>query len=357
MTDAPRGQQALGVLLRPPAHRGPLIAAGAVVLAVGLTLEELRLGDTIGVAAHLLILALAAAAVLGIGLQARAEDGRPPAYQSVLLVTGLLLFYEALLRLADLLGADFRTPDSATGARDTLVWATLPPGAMVWTSLVLAAVAAWASLTRRSAVALLIAALAAGLAVLAALAWIFDADSQGPYRFVLLALAIGLVLGSLALRGSRPRHAEQLVNAAGIAILVIPLVAMGAGVLQLLSLFGGAPEDLLPGFWELVVLAAGCGLVAFGAVDRVPGAAYLGVANLLAFVAVVGITPDQTLLWWPLLLILLGLGALVVGLRPRSPLPPEPDPYRAGEQPLAARTDEEITLRVRDDSPPAQDRP
>ena len=32
-------------LLRPPAHRGPLIAAGAVVLAVGVVLEELRLDD------------------------------------------------------------------------------------------------------------------------------------------------------------------------------------------------------------------------------------------------------------------------------------------------------------------------
>ena len=165
-------------------------------------------------------------------------------------------------------------------------------------------------------------------------------------------LAIALVLGSLVLRGGEPRHAEQLINAAGVAILVIPLVALGAGVLQLLSLFGGTPDHLLPDFWELVVLAAGCGLVAFGAVDRAPGAAYLGFANLLAFIVVVAISPDETLLWWPLLLILLGLGAMLAGLRPRSPLPPEPDPYRAGEQPLAARADEEITLRVRDDSPP-----
>jgi hypothetical protein len=110
---------------------------------------------------------------------------------------------------------------------------------------------------------------------------------------------------------------------------------------------------VLPGFWELVVLAAGCGLIAYGAVDRVPGAAYLGVANLLAFVAVSVIGAEETLRWWPLVLILLGLGAMAAGLRPLRPLPPEPDPYRAGEQPLAARADEEITLRVRDDSPPS----
>ena len=66
----------------------------------------------------------------------------------------------------------------------------------------------------------------------------------------------------------------------------------------------------------------------------------------------VSVGAEQTLLYWPLLLILLGAGALLAGLRPRAPLPPEPDPYRAGEQPLAARADEEITLRVRDDSPP-----
>jgi hypothetical protein len=337
-------------LLRPPAHRGPLIAAGAVVLAVGVVLEELRLGDSLAIGLHVLIAGLAAAAILGIGLQAPVQGGRTPAYQSVLIVTGLLLLEVALLRLADAIGADFGS--GGFGARETIVWGTLPPGAIVWTSLVLAVVAAWAARARRSAVALFIAALAVGVALLAALAWLFDADSQGPYRFLLLVLAIGLVLGSLVLRGSEPRHAEQLVNAAGFAILVIPLAALAAGALQLLSLFGGTPDSLLPDFWELVVLAAGCGLVAYGAVDRVPGAAWLGFANLLAFVAVVGITPDGTLLWWPLGLILLGLGAMAAGLRPRSPLPPEPDPYRAGEQPLAARADEEITLRVRDDSPP-----
>ena len=67
-----------------------------------------------------MILAAATAAVLGLGLQARTEDGRPYAYQSVLLVTGLLLLYAALLRLADVLGADFGGGDG-----DSPVWAAL----------------------------------------------------------------------------------------------------------------------------------------------------------------------------------------------------------------------------------------
>jgi hypothetical protein len=42
---------------------------------------------------------------------------------------------------------------------------------------------------------------------------------------------------------------------------------------------------------------------------------------------------------------------LAAGLRPRSPLPPEPVPYRAGEAPLAARADgDEVVIRVRDDA-------
>ena len=50
--------------------------------------------------------------MLGLGLQAALEDGRPAAYQSVLLVCGLLLLGGALLELAHLLGAG----DDAVGA-------------------------------------------------------------------------------------------------------------------------------------------------------------------------------------------------------------------------------------------------
>src|SRR5688500_11213479 len=86
-------------LLRPPAHRGPLIAAGAVVFTVGIALEEIRLDEALPNAIHFLIAAAAAALILGLGLQARPEGGSPAAYQSVLLVSGLLLLEVALLEL------------------------------------------------------------------------------------------------------------------------------------------------------------------------------------------------------------------------------------------------------------------
>ena len=48
-------------LLRPPAHRGPLIAAGAVLFTVGIALEEQRLDEQLPNGIHVLIIAAAAA--------------------------------------------------------------------------------------------------------------------------------------------------------------------------------------------------------------------------------------------------------------------------------------------------------
>jgi hypothetical protein len=324
-------------LLRPPPHRGPLIAAGAVLLTVGLALMELRLH--LGAGVHVLILGVAAVLVLGLGAQAPNEGGRPPAYQSVLLVAGLLLLFAALLRVADAVGADF------SGGP--------PAGALVWTGLAEAAVAGWVAAFRRSAIAALISALAAGIAVLAAIDWLFAPGSFAPARWILLLLAIVLVIASLALRAGSPRHAELLVDGAALAILVIALQALVAVVLGAVVPFASVPQNPLPGFWELVVLAAGCGLVAYGAVDRSPGPAWLGVANLLAFIALAG-QGGETLRWWPVTLIALGLVVMVAGLRPRDPLPPEPPgaEYRAGDQPLAARSaPDDIVVRVRDERP------
>jgi hypothetical protein len=325
-------------LLRPPAHRGPLIASGAVLFTAGVALEETRLADTLPDVVHVLILALSAALMLGLGLQAQPEGGRPPAYQSVLLVVGLLLLEGGLLQLADLLGADFDDD--------------FPAGAFVWTSLLLCGAALYPAARRNSAICGMVAAIAAGVAVLSAANWIFGADSQTVFRWLLLLLALVFVLVSLVLRGGNPRHAELMVITAGLATLAIVLVASFGALFGAVSGFGSDGDaGFLPGFWELVVLAAGCGLVAYGAVDHVPGAAWLGVANLVGFLAAASAGADDTLLWWPLFLLLLGGGVMVVGLRPRRPLPPEPDGYSV-ERPLASRTDEEITVRVRNDDPP-----
>ena len=189
----------------------------------------------------------------------------------------------------------------------------------------------------------------------AAANWIFGANSETTYRWLLLALAVVFALASLVLRGGHPRHAELMVVTGGLAILVIFLVAALGALFGAVLPFGIAPQSgLLPGFWELVLLVAGCGLVAYGAVDRVPGAAWLGVAQLAGFVIAASAASDETLLWWPLVLLLLGGGALAAGLRPRMPLPPEPAGYSV-QRPLASRTDDdEVTVHVRNDEPPSR---
>src|SRR5215210_1348260 len=325
-------------LLRPPAHRGPLIAAGAVLVTVGVALEEIRLRDKLPIGVHLAILAVAAGVMLALGMQARAEGGRPPAYQSALLICGLGLLAPALLTLADVLGADF---------------AEFPAGAVTWTSLALAGMALWPAIAKGSAICALIAAVAVAVAVMAFANWATGAESVTTFRWLLGLAALAYVVVSLLLRGPAPRHSEQMVNAAGLAVLAIGLTGVVNGLIGTFLPFGSSGSGLLPNGWELVVLIAGCGLVAYGAVDRAPGPVYLGVANLAAFAGSATAFQHETLLFWPALLLFLGLGAMGVGLRPRSPLPPEPDPYRAGSLPLASRTDgEDRVLRVRDDSPP-----
>jgi hypothetical protein len=325
-------------LLRPPPHRGPLIAAGAVLVTVGVALEEIRLHDKLATGLHLAILALAAAAIYALGVQVRPE-GRPYAFQSVLLVCGLLLLFPALLTLADVLGADLGEAYSA--------------GAFLWTSLLLAGAALWPAAARNSSICALIAAVALAVAAVSFVDWALDAGSATAYRWLLAVLALGYALASLALRPSAPRHSVQMINAAGLAVLAVALTGLLPAVFGALSPFGGA-MTALPNGWELVVLAVGLGLIAYGAVDREPGPAYLGLANVLAFLVSAGLSDDETLLYWPALILVLGLGAMIVGLRPRAPLPPEPSAYTTGSVPLGSRAgeEEEPVVRVRDDLPP-----
>ena len=115
-----------------------------------------------------------------------------------------------------------------------------------------------------------------------------------------------------------------MVNAAGLAVLILGLTAWCRSLTAFLFPFGAPAAGPLPNGWELVVFAAGCGLVAYGAVDHAPGPAYLGVANLAAFLVSAAVSDEDTLLYWPALILALGLGTMFAGLRPREPLPPEP---------------------------------
>ncbi|HMJ02687.1 MAG TPA: hypothetical protein VK506_07080 [Conexibacter sp.] len=302
--------------LTPHPHRGDLIAAGTVPLALGVLLVNTRFDGSWGVGILLVLCALACALVLGMGLLSPLERERPRSYQQVLLLAGLLLGFVALLRLAQVLGAD-----EPLGQ----------PGSRLWIFGVVTLSAAWIARTRRSAVCVAVAALAGLVALLAFVDWAFDPEGLGTTRWVLLALAIGFTLTALARRDVARRESVYLIDAAGIAILLLGLTFIGAlvGVLTLL----GVPPDGPGGGWKLVLLAAGLGLIAYAGVDSEPGPAYLGTLILLLFVGLVGIPgEDGASLWlWPLALLLVGGFAVGAGLRPRRPLPPEPGPPGAGQ--------------------------
>lgn len=316
-------------LLRPPSHRGPLIAAGATVLTVGVVLQQARLPD-VAPGWQALVCGSTAALLLWLAVGSPLEGGRPPAYQSVLIVCGLLNLAAALVHLAEALGAD--PPGPATGT---------------WTSAVVAGAAGLLGARRNSGIAAFVCALAGVGAVLFGANWLADPEI-GVYRWLSLGLATALAVLSLILRAGRPRHSEQLVNAAGLLILSIPLASAATSLFGILAGFGEGPE-LLPGFWELVVLAAGFGLIAYAAADRVPGAAYLGAANLAAFVGVTTLGAGETLEWWPFLLLGVGALMLLAGLRPARPLPPEPEGYAKDDVPLHSRVEgDERVFTVRD---------
>jgi len=296
--------------LTPHPHRGDLIAAGAVPLALGVLLINARMNESWGTGILLVTSALGCALVLGMGLLAPREEERPRAYQQVLLLAGQALGLVALARLAQVLGAD--EPLNASGS-------------LTWIFLVVALGAAWIARTHRSAVCALVAALAGIVFVLAFVDWAFSPDGPSTLRWMLLALAIAFVLAALALRERRRRRESvYLVDAAGTAIAVLGFTFFAA----LFSPLGflGAPEGVPGAGWKLVLLAAGLGLVAYACVEREPGPAYLGTLVLLLFVLYAAIPgADGASLWfWPLALLLVGGAAVGAGLRPRRELPPEP---------------------------------
>ena len=151
-----------------------------MVFAAGVALFELRLLNELSDVMHFLALGIPAGVILALGLQAPNEDGRPPAYQSVLLVCGLL-------RLADVLGAE--DPGD------------FPAGELTWTLAVLAGVALFAAVRRNSAVCLLLAAIAGVGALLAGWEWVFAPGTFTASRWLLLLSAGALAMASR--RGSR----------------------------------------------------------------------------------------------------------------------------------------------------------
>lgn len=326
--------------LRPEPHRGDTVAAGVVALTVGLVLVDLRFDERWGAGWHLLFLLPALAAVFLLGVQSPREDAKPRPYQSALYVCAFVLAFFVLGRVAEVLGSD--DPLDSSGVVFVIFAA-------------LTALAAYFAAGRGSAVMTLLALVSAGVAWLSFWDWVAD-PGVGALRWLLLLVALAYLLGAVGLRDRRPEHGVGFADAAGLAVLAIAvtflvetLFASIFGAFGELDLSGEVDEDV-GGGWELLIVTAGFGLCAYGAVDRWRGPVYLGIANLVAFLVLASIG-QVSLLWWPLLL-LAGAGALLAaGLRPARPLPPPPD---AGRPPAPAQP---LPVQPPAPPPPPEDPP
>jgi hypothetical protein len=311
--------------LRPKPFRGDVVAAGAVVLTTLVWVVTVRFADAWGAGAHLAYAALACAFVSAMGVLSPVEGDEPRAYQSVLYVASVALFIDVVAQLSRVLGAD-----EVDGS-----------GTATWVLVAIAAFALTFAIRRNSAVCTLLGSLAGGLAVIMAVEWIWSPDGFATDRWVLLALMTVFGIAAIGQRDRRPRHGVALIDAAGLAVLAIAASFIVAQGLQVTIV--GDETPAAPGVawgWELLILAAGFGLVAYSSVDRQPGPAYFGVLNLIAFTAITSLEIDAdgaTLLGWPLVLALAAGFLLVIGLRPTTPAPPPPDIDAPEPPPLPLR--------------------
>ena len=254
--------------LRPKPFRGDVIAAGVVVLVTLVWVVATRFEQAWADGVHVAYGACALAFVLLLAVQAPMEGDAPRAYQSVLYVASVALFVDVVFWVARILAGD---GDAVS------------PGALTWTLAAVAVFAVWFAIRRNSAVCTLIGALAGGGAVLAAVALVWHPHGFGTDRWVLLGLMV--VYGFLAIgqRDRRLRHGVALIDAAGLSVAVIGGSFVADAFLRGLSDSGDEPIVGVAWGWELVILAAGFGLIAYSSVDRQPGPAYLGVLNLIFF--------------------------------------------------------------------------
>lgn len=300
--------------LRIHPHRGDTVAAGVVVLTLFAFLALGRFADEWSDFPRFLFAAAIAGLVVALALGADAGDEVPRPYESVVYVASFLLLLLALTQTAALLGAD---GDSS--------------GTVVWVGLLLLAYCAYLSTRRNSAIMTLLGALTAVVVVVAFIDWVFSPDSVSTFRWILFVCALVLTLGAVQRRDAARRHAVSLVDAVGLTVLALGATLVLDLVLGVIGfgLFGDATDvpDGGPLGWELVLLAFGFGLIAYGCVDRERVPAFLGIL-VLGFFFVMTVIPGEdgpSLIGWPIVLLLMAGAMLAIGLRPRQELPPEPE--------------------------------
>ena len=303
--------------IQPDARGDWLRMLGGVLFALGAVVLFARKGDDWAAFPLLIAVALPCAIVFGLGALGALAGGEVARWHAVLMVTGVLLSVLAFGQLWDTVGVN--TDTSGFGF---LIFACV------------AGLAAFASFGVGAAYQALLAAVA-GIG-----AWVFffdmilDEPGATAFRWLMLLLCLVYAGLAFALRDREAPQAPEFVTAAGIAAVSVGLIGVLAGAGPVLGtlFFGGTPaEGEGQSFiWDLWLLLASLGLVAYGAVARARGPAYVGFVGLLAFVILQGAEvsaliegeePDGSFVGWPLILLLVGAAGLAAGAMGRRPPP------------------------------------
>lgn len=303
------------------AHRGNTLAAGTVVLAAFAAELELRHETPVWgrLAVALALLALALAGALG---SPREGDG-PRTYQELLLALATISGVAVAAHLLVLTGA-------ASGS-------AFPSWAIATAAAAGAVIGAVLARARGGTIVL------AAAGVLAVVALVAGADAARPHgdprpgiRLVLV-LAAAVLLVQVVLRLERRyRQAVALVDVLAVVFLLLAATFLVDDVPGATAALGLAPGDARAGVgWELLLLAAGFGLVGLGSTLHETGPGWLGALALVAALAVIA---DGGRAAWPAALAAAGIVLVAVALRPvahrvpDAPVPhegppPEPVPW------------------------------
>jgi hypothetical protein len=342
--------------------RDLLRSVGGVLFAVGAAVLWARKSthDEWGDFARLLVVAAPAVLlfVLALDLSAPRSRGKARPWQSVLMVTSILLGPVVLFQFLDWIG-----PSTRHVLLDAAVFALI-----AW-------VAAYAARRARVSYAALLAGLSALLAWLFVWDKILDHPSANTYRWLLVVAAALLFLVSFRLSRADSIGAGEVATAGGISavaagvfgVVVGAVVGVfGAVTRSVESSSGGRFSPVASGgrivaghvnpsgfqhfFWDLYLLVVSLALVWVGSRIRVRGLGYVGAVGLFAFLVSVvaqitrvevGRSPTASVAGWPLTLLLLGAAALAAStysLRDEQNPPPlasSPPPSVPPAPPLA----------------------
>jgi hypothetical protein len=282
-------------------ERGPLLAAGGVLLAAAVVMLDVRF-DSVWANGVLLVIEIAAFAAT-FGLAWRSPLGeRPLAYQATLALAGLVVLVPLLFRLADVLGVD-----------------NINTGTLIWISAIFTALA-WLAAQRFDSVgAALLAGVGAAIFVVSVIDKVFDPSGPQTFRWVFVLLAIGFAAAAAALRGGeRPHFAVAAVDVAGLLVIALAItfaLTRFASAFNPLSSDGGGGA---PGFgWKLVLIVGSLAVIAYAAMSRERGPGFIGVIALAFAVFLIAQPRDgeASIVGWPLILLLAAGAALALGLR------------------------------------------